>query len=172
MQFDGGTPFKVGSFTKSTGAGPVAQVIPHGLGQVPKAMILWTEGHTDETFGDGTNITFHGPATSASTTGVAGTLVQDVLPMAPANAFGDNAAAVAAITTATFSTAAPNELLLAFVSFSGAAGSTVTGVTGAGLTWELVRRTNAQTGPAEIWRTFAPTILTNVAVDGDALGCG
>ena len=50
VQFNGGNPFKVGSFTKSTGAGPVSQIIPHGLGQVPKAMILWTEGRTDETF--------------------------------------------------------------------------------------------------------------------------
>ena len=42
VQFDGGSGLKVGSFTKSATAG--AQVIPHGLGQTPKAMIFWTEG--------------------------------------------------------------------------------------------------------------------------------
>jgi hypothetical protein len=40
----------------------------------------------------------------------------------------------------------------------------VTAVTGAGLTWELVKRTNAQPGTSEIWRAFAPAALTNVAV--------
>ena len=41
---------------------------------------------------------------------------------------------------------------------------TVTGVTGAGLTWTLVRRTNAQLGTAEVWRAFAPTKLSAVTV--------
>ncbi len=37
--------FKVGSFTKSTTVAPpgtVTQVVPHGLGNMPKALILWT----------------------------------------------------------------------------------------------------------------------------------
>ncbi len=34
---------RVGSFTKSTGGAPVAQVVPHGLGLQPKALILWTD---------------------------------------------------------------------------------------------------------------------------------
>ena len=41
---------KVGSFVKSAGGAPVAQVVPHGLGQTPKALILWTDGKTDESF--------------------------------------------------------------------------------------------------------------------------
>src|SRR5262249_4345739 len=61
VQFDGGTPYKVGSFTKSTATG--TQTIAHGLGQVPKAMILWAEGKSD-------NITLRGTATG-STTGTA-----------------------------------------------------------------------------------------------------
>jgi hypothetical protein len=71
------------------------------------------------------------------------------------------------ITSPTFSTTGTNELLLAFVSSdsnSSSGGVTVTGVTGAGLTWSLVRRTNVQRGTAEIWRAFAPATLTNVSV--------
>ncbi|HEY4677484.1 MAG TPA: IPT/TIG domain-containing protein, partial [Candidatus Angelobacter sp.] len=68
--------------------------------------------------------------------------------------------------TASFSTSATNELLLAFIS-SGkgtATTTTVTGVTGASLTWVLVQRTNTQQGTAEIWRAFAPTALSKVTV--------
>lgn len=38
---------KVGSFTKRTTTG--TQVVAHGLGGLPKALILWTSGRTDET---------------------------------------------------------------------------------------------------------------------------
>jgi hypothetical protein len=44
---------------------------------------------------------------------------------------------------------------------------TVTNVTGASLTWVLVRRTNAQLGTAEVWRAFAPTTLSNVTVSAN-----
>ena len=47
-----GSTFKVGSFTKSTNTSvPVSQAVAHGLGVTPKALILWTEGKTDESFG-------------------------------------------------------------------------------------------------------------------------
>ena len=45
--------FKVGSFTKATGAAPAVQAVPHGLGEVPKALILWTVGRTNQSFGPG-----------------------------------------------------------------------------------------------------------------------
>jgi hypothetical protein len=66
----------------------------------------------------------------------------------------------------TFSTTATNELLLAFVAtdYLGGTNTSVTGVSGAGLTWALVVRTNAQSGSSEIWRAFSPSPLTNVAV--------
>lgn len=69
-------------------------------------------------------------------------------------------------TTPAFSTTATNELLLAFVSSDSTSSpnTTVSGVTGAGLTWELVERTNVQLGTAEIWRAFAKTELSNVTV--------
>ncbi|MEO8521297.1 MAG: hypothetical protein ABI603_08040, partial [Acidobacteriota bacterium] len=50
VQFNQGPGFKVGSFTKSTGGAPATQVIAHGLGSVPNAIILWTDGQTNSTF--------------------------------------------------------------------------------------------------------------------------
>ena len=72
----------------------------------------------------------------------------------------------ATLSTAPFSTTAGNELLLAFVGtdYQSGANTTVTGVSGGGLNWVLVRRTNVQSGTAEIWRAFATSKLTNVSV--------
>jgi len=42
--------------------------------------------------------------------------------------------------------------------------TTVTGITGGSLTWTLVKRTNTQLGTAEVWRAFAPAVLTNATV--------
>jgi hypothetical protein len=63
----------------------------------------------------------------------------------------------AAISTASFSTASGSELLLAFIATDYLSGSntTVTGVSGGGLNWTLVCRTNVQSGTSEIWRAFA-----------------
>ncbi len=77
----------------------------------------------------------------------------------------DRSSSAATIATPAFNTISGSELLLAFVATDAkSAGITVTGVTGAGLTWALVRRTNAQLGTAEIWRAFAPSALSNVTV--------
>jgi hypothetical protein len=79
----------------------------------------------------------------------------------------DNLASSTSITTPSFSTTVGNQLLLAFIGADNAGASpniAVTGVSGAGLTWELVRRTNVQLGTAEIWRAFAPNPLTNATV--------
>src|ERR1700682_1876724 len=46
----GRSGYKGGSFTKSTGGAPATQVIAHGLGQTPKALILWTDGKTNQSF--------------------------------------------------------------------------------------------------------------------------
>ena len=66
-----------------------------------------------------------------------------------------------------FSTTAGNELLLALISTDNGnneSSTTVTTVTGGGLTWTLVRRTNAALGDSEIWRAFAPAVLTGTTV--------
>jgi hypothetical protein len=83
-------------------------------------------------------------------------------------AFGDRNPKATSVTTAAFSTATANEVLLAFVGadlpFTGGPNNTVASITGAGLTWTLVQRTNVQNGTAEIWRAVALTPLTNVTV--------
>ena len=48
-----GSSFKVGSFTKTIAVAPVSQVVAHGLGETPKALILWTNGKTDELIDSG-----------------------------------------------------------------------------------------------------------------------
>ncbi|MCW2573517.1 MAG: hypothetical protein JWO88_3575, partial [Frankiales bacterium] len=71
----------------------------------------------------------------------------------------------ATVVTAPFSTSAAGELLVAFVGSDGprSVAQTAT-VSGGGLTWTLVRRTNTQAGSAEVWQARAPSALTNVTV--------
>ena len=77
----------------------------------------------------------------------------------------DRSSAGTSITSPSFSSKSANELLLAFVSAdASSSGVRVTGVTGAGLTWVLVQRTNVQMGTAEIWQTFAPAVLSGATV--------
>jgi hypothetical protein len=69
-------------------------------------------------------------------------------------------------TTAAFSTASGNELLLALISTDYLSGTntTVQSVSGGGLTWVMAVRANGQSGTSEIWRAFASAPLTNVSV--------
>jgi hypothetical protein len=79
----------------------------------------------------------------------------------------DRSSSSTTITSPTFSTTAANELLLAFISADNpgsGTNTTVTGITGASLTWTLVRRTNTQLGTAEVWRAFATSTLSSVSV--------
>jgi hypothetical protein len=95
-------------------------------------------------------------ATSASV----GVTVSNPPPSAPvvdALVWADQATAQSSIISPAFSTTAPSELLLAFIATDYLSGTntTVTSVTGAGLAWALVGRTNVQAGTSEIWRAFA-----------------
>jgi len=82
----------------------------------------------------------------------------------------DRSTSSTTITSPTFTTAATNELLLAFVMADNSGSGTNTTVTavanatGGTLTWTLVKRTNTQRGTAEVWRAFAPTVLTSASV--------
>jgi fibronectin type 3 domain-containing protein len=68
-------------------------------------------------------------------------------------------------TTASFSTTTPGDVLVAFAASDGpVGGSQSVTVSGAGLTWALVRRSNTQRGTADIWAATATTALTNVTV--------
>jgi hypothetical protein len=81
-------------------------------------------------------------------------------------AFGDQGSSSATASTAPFSTSAANELLLAYIAtdYSSGANTSVTSVTGAGLNWVRVVRTNTQAGTSEIWRALATSALSNVTV--------
>jgi chitodextrinase len=71
------------------------------------------------------------------------------------------------ISSPAFTTSAPGELLLAFVSSDGASSGgsqSFSSVTGGGLTWRLRRRANTQAGTAEIWAANAAATLSNVKV--------
>ena len=80
----------------------------------------------------------------------------------------DGSTASTTITSPAFTTAAANEELLAFIStdYLGGTNTTVKSVAGAGLTWTLIKRANAQSGTAEIWGAFAAAPLTGVSVTG------
>jgi hypothetical protein len=69
-------------------------------------------------------------------------------------------------TTPSIHTAMAGEELFAFVSADGpgSAGSQSATVTGAGLTWTLVKRSNGQAGDAEIWKANAPAVLSSATV--------
>ncbi len=70
------------------------------------------------------------------------------------------------VSTPAFHNAQPGEMLLAFVSSDGpfGAGKQSATVSGAGLTWTLVKRANTQAGDSEIWTARATTTLTNATV--------
>jgi len=67
--------------------------------------------------------------------------------------------------TPAFSTTTSSDLLVAFVAYDGPNGSPQTAtVTGAGLAWQLAKRSNAQNGTAEIWVAKATDFLSLVTV--------
>ena len=78
----------------------------------------------------------------------------------------DGSSASTTIQSPSFSTSAGNELLLAFITTDYLTGTntTVTNVTGGGLTWALVVRANGQSGDSEIWRTFATSPISGATV--------
>jgi hypothetical protein len=83
-----------------------------------------------------------------------------------ANVSTDKSTTTTTIASPAFSTTAGNELLLAFVTADYLSGpnTTVTAMSGGGLTWQLVIRTNVQSGNSEIWRAFASAPLAGATV--------
>ena len=104
------------------------------------------------------------------------TLLFLLLGLAPCLAFGaiaidvtvsqDNASASTTIVSPAFTTAAGSEQLLAFIAtdFLSGTNTSVKSVAGGGLTWSLVKRTNAEQGTSEIWGAFAPATVTGASV--------
>lgn len=66
--------------------------------------------------------------------------------------------------SATVSTSAAGDLLLAFVGSDGLGSPQTVTVSGGGLTWTLVKRTNTRGGDAEIWSARATTQLSGATV--------
>jgi len=111
------------------------------------------------------DLNFNGSASSSLTQTV--NPVVTVTPKLDAQVSADQPSAKSNVKTAAFSTSAGNELLLAFISSDASASGNntkVNNVSGGGLTWTLVLRTNAQRGTAEIWRAFATSTLNNATV--------
>jgi hypothetical protein len=71
--------------------------------------------------------------------------------------------------TPPFSTTAAGNFLVAFVAYDGPTGVPQTStVNGAGLNWTLLKRSNVQSGTAEIWAAKSAGALTNVTVISQA----
>jgi hypothetical protein len=106
--------------------------------------------------------------TSANSTQASATVAQLHIDTSVTPADGNGA-----VTTVAFNTSAP-DTLVAFVSSDGpnGAGQQSVTVSGAGLTWSLVKRTNSQPGDAEIWKATASTALTNVTVKSTPVSSG
>src|SRR4029077_2227486 len=85
-------------------------------------------------------------------------------PLQPNGVSFDNINSMLTDSTPAFSTGSANELLLAFEEIGTGTGALVKSVTGCSLSWVLVRRANAQSGDAEVWKAFATTKLTNCVV--------
>ena len=80
-------------------------------------------------------------------------------------ASGDQSSSSSRTVTASITTSAANELLLAFVAADDvSAGDTVSTVSGGGLTWQFIARTNAKRGVSEVWRTWASASLSNASI--------
>jgi len=81
----------------------------------------------------------------------------------------DQSISSSSISVPALSTVSGNELLLALVATGYRSGklpspTTVTGISGGGLAWVLVTRTDVQKGASEIWRAFASTPLSGVSI--------
>lgn len=78
----------------------------------------------------------------------------------------DGTSASSTIQSPAFSTKGDNELLLAFVTadYGGGTNTTVKSMTGGGLTWTLVVKSNGQSGDSEIWRAFATSPIGSATV--------
>jgi len=75
------------------------------------------------------------------------------------------------VTTQSFHTALAGELVLAFVASDGpTSGAQTATVSGAGLTWTLVKRANAQLGTAEIWQATTAAPVTGTVTSTQARG--
>lgn len=116
------------------------------------------------------------PAGNIGTSGGVGVTVQNPAP--PMTCFVQQAEVdvrgAGKVTTPSFSTVVPGEVLLAFVSQDGPAklNSQSATVSGAGLSWKLLARSNAQYGDAEVWTATATNTISNATVTSTPAAAG
>ncbi len=157
----GGSPITSYTVTPFTGTTAQTPVTVTGNPPATSTTVTGLTNGTAYTFTvTATNAIGTGPASAASaavTPGTAGPITVDK------TIFTDGSGTM---TSPSLTTAAAGELVLAFVSGDGPAGAgkqTYT-VTGAGLTWTLAKRSNTQSGDAEIWWARASAVLTSQTV--------
>ena len=162
-----GQPAAPGSAVTLSSSNPSAASVPNSV-TVPPRNITTNFTVSTSTVLASTQVTITGIFITQQT---ANLTVKPILPppqgtlAIDAVVSADQGTAATSVTSSAFSTAVGNELVLAFLATDALSpGITVTGVSGAGLNWNLVVRTNTQLGTSEIWRALAPTALNNVSV--------
>jgi hypothetical protein len=151
------------SYTVTPYIGSTAQT-PVPVTGSPPATTTTVTGLTN-----GTAYTFTVSATNATGTGPASTASNAVTPSAAGPVTVDKTVFTdgsGTMTSPSITTSTANDLIVAFVSSDGPAGSgqqTFT-VTGAGLTWTLAKRSSSQSGDSEIWWARASGTLTSQTV--------
>jgi hypothetical protein len=151
------------SYTVTPFIGSTAQT-PVTVSGSPPATTTTVTGLTN-----GTSYTFTVSATNATGTGPASTPSNAVTPSAAGPVTVDKTVftdGTGTMTSPGITTSTANDLMVAFVSADGPAGSGRQSftVTGAGLTWTLAKRSNSQSGDSEIWQARASGTLTSQTV--------
>jgi hypothetical protein len=158
---NGGSP--ITSYTVTPYVGGVPQQTTTVSGSPPATSTPVT-GLTN-----GTTYTFTVSATNSIGTGIASAPSNAVTPAAVGPVTVDKTIftdSSGTLTSPSLTTSTANDLIVAFVSSDGPAGSgqqTFT-VTGAGLTWTLAKRSNGQSGDSEIWWARASGTLTSQTI--------
>jgi hypothetical protein len=127
----------------------------------PPYMISWNT----QTVADGAHVITATATDSAALTGNSAPVSVTVDNSHPPNPIGKDVTVFVdgqgTMTTPSFSTTKQADLLVAFVGYDGPPNSAQTAtVSGAGLTWTLLKRSNSQAGTAEIWAASAPSLLS------------
>jgi hypothetical protein len=131
----------------------------------PPFMLSWDT----QSVADGSHVLSAVATDQGGLTGNSGSVAITVDNSAPANPIGFDAELFKdgsnSLQTGVFSTTTTSDLLVAFVAYDGPSATPQTAtVSGAGLTWQLLKRSNTQSGTAEIWAAKATDFLSSVTV--------